>query len=43
MESEKGEICLGEASDGETHDHDSGEDDEEFCYASVPVSKLQPR
>lgn len=43
MEREEREICLGEESDGESRDNESSEDDGEFCYASVPASKLQPR
>lgn len=43
MEREEKEICLGEESDGESCDNESSEDDGEFCYASVPTSKLQPR
>ena len=43
MERVEREICLGEESDGESRDNESSEDDGEFCYASVPASKLQPR
>ncbi|PON53917.1 tRNA-splicing endonuclease, subunit Sen [Parasponia andersonii] len=48
MEGAKREIYFGgegEESDGETcsEDSDDENEDEEYCYASVPVSKLQPR
>ena len=47
MEGSKREIYLGEESDSERCSKDSDNEDEvedeEYCYAAVPISKLQPR
>ncbi|XP_062115981.1 uncharacterized protein LOC133830086 [Humulus lupulus] len=46
MEGATKEIYFEEESDDERYSKDSNDDvddDEEYCYASVPVSKLQPR
>ncbi|KAM6551927.1 hypothetical protein CsatB_001735 [Cannabis sativa] len=43
MEGTTKEIYLEEESNDERYSKDSEDDDEEYCYASVPVSKLQPR
>ncbi|XP_062117764.1 uncharacterized protein LOC133831477 isoform X2 [Humulus lupulus] len=45
MEGATKENYFEEESDGERYskDSDGGDDDDEYCYASVPVSKLQPR
>ncbi|KAL5546349.1 hypothetical protein UlMin_006036 [Ulmus minor] len=43
MEARKWEISFGDESDEETNDKDSNDDEEEYCYASLLVPKLQPR